>query len=216
MRYYTHMIITSQGLESIKLQAGDTVLGFNPIGKESAHKAVSFGADVAFVTINHPDMNGAAQLSRGEKEAFVIRGPGEYEVSGIFAAGFPTKSNYDGVDWYNTVYTLQFDGFTILYLGALDEGKLPPEVTEDLESIDVLFVPIGGQGVLDPAQAHKLAVSLEVKVIIPIHYGEVGEKDALKRFLKEAGVEGVKPVDKLTIKPKDVAAMSGEVVVLGA
>jgi 2-oxoglutarate ferredoxin oxidoreductase subunit alpha len=79
------MIITHHGAECIKLQAGDTVLGFNPISKDSKLKAVSFGADIAFVSVNHPDMNGAAQLSRGEKEAFIIKGPGEYEVASIFA-----------------------------------------------------------------------------------------------------------------------------------
>lgn len=208
------MIITHHGAECIKLQAGDTVLGFNPISKDSKLKAVSFGADIAFVSVNHPDMNGAAQLSRGEKEAFVIKGPGEYEVASIFAAGFATKSHYDEVEWFNTVYTLEFDGMKIVYLGALDDDKLPADVTEQLERVDVLFVPIGGYGVLDAARAHKLAVSLEPKIIIPIHFGEVGEKDALKRFLKESGADDVKPVEKLTIKLKDIAEKSGEVVVL--
>ncbi len=210
------MIITYQGAESIKLQAGDTVVGLNPISKESRLKAVSYGADAVFVSINHPDMNGAEQLARGEKEPFVAKGPGEYEVASIFAAGFPTKSNYDGVEWFNTVYTMNFDGMTIVYLGALDDDKLPAEATEDIDAIDVLFLPIGGQGVLDAARAQKLAVALEPRIIIPIHYGEVGEKDALKKFLKEAGAEDVAPVEKLTIKPKDTAALSGEVVVLGA
>ena len=109
---------------------------------------------------------------------------------------------------------MEFDGMQIVYLGALEDTKLPPEVTEDLESIDVLFVPIGGFGVLDAAQAHKIAVALEPKIIIPIHFGEIGEKDALKRFLKEAGAEDTKAVDKLTIKSKDIAGKSGEVVVL--
>ncbi len=208
------MIITYHGGEFIKLQAGDTVLAFNPISKESKLKGPSFGTDVCFVSLNHPDMNGSELCSRGERQAFVIKGPGEYEVASIFAAGYGTKSHYDEVEWYNTVYSLEFDGMQIVYLGALDDTKLPPEVTEDLESIDVLFVPIGGFGVLDAAQAHKIAVALEPKIIIPIHFGEIGEKDALKRFLKEAGVEDTKAVDKLTIKSKDIAGKSGEVVVL--
>lgn len=208
------MIITYHGAECIKLQAGETVIGINPISKESRLKAVSFGADVALVSVNHADMNGIDQLSRGEKQPFVIKGPGEYEKSGLFIAGFPTKSEYDGVEWFNTVYTFEFDGMQVVYLGALSEPKLPGEITEDLDHIDLLILPIGGQGVLDAAQAHKLAVSLEPKVIIPIHYGDVGEKDALRRFLKESGAEDSTPQEKLTIKPKDIADKSGEVVVL--
>ena len=40
------------------------------------------------------------------------------------------------------------------------------------------------------------------------------QKNALKDFLKEAGDESVKPVEKLTIKRKDLVEKKGEVVVL--
>ena len=87
-----------------------------------------------------------------------------------------------------------------------------------IDGIDILFVPIGGTsnggGVLDPATAHKLAVQFEPKLIVPSHYGEVGEANALKKFLKEAGEESVKPIDKLTIKKKDLEGKEGDVVVL--
>jgi len=78
----------------------------------------------------------------------------------------------------------------------------------------VLFVPIGGGDVLDAAQAYKLAVKLDAKVIIPMCYKEHGEKDALKKFLKESGNGDVKAVKKLTLKKSDLASLGGEVVVL--
>jgi L-ascorbate metabolism protein UlaG (beta-lactamase superfamily) len=68
--------------------------------------------------------------------------------------------------------------------------------------------------VLDHAAAYKLAVQLEPKAIIPMHYGELGGKDALKAFLKEAGSEDVKPIDKLTAKRKDLEGKEGEIIVL--
>ena len=63
---------------------------------------------------------------------------------------------------------------------------------------------------LTPADAQKLAVKLEAKIVIPIMYDD----KSLKQFLKEAGEEGTKPMDKLTIKPRDVADKQNEVVVL--
>jgi L-ascorbate metabolism protein UlaG (beta-lactamase superfamily) len=81
------------------------------------------------------------------------------------------------------------------------------------EKIDLLFVPIAGDGVLSPADAYKLAVQFEPKLIIPI--GHDTSKDALKMFLKEAG-EDTKPVEKLTIKKKDIEGKEGEVVVLSS
>ena len=96
------------------------------------------------------------------------------------------------------------------------------EAKEALDGIDILFVPIGGDGVLDAALAHKVAVQFEPKIIIPSHYaapsGEekdsVGNANSLKIFLKEAGEENLKPVDKLTIKRKDLEGKEGDVIVL--
>lgn len=147
-------------------------------------------------------------------EPFVIAGPGEYEVSGLFIRGFATRTNYDGTEMINTIYTLQVDGVNIAYLGALSQKDLPIEAKEELGEADILFVPIGGDGVLNAADAYEVAVKREPRIIIPIHYGKVGQKDALKKFLKEGGDEDVKPIDKLTIKKKDVEAKEGEIVVL--
>ena len=74
-------------------------------------------------------------------------------------------------------------------------------------------MPIVGECVLEPAKAYKLAVSLEPKLIIPMHYGDIGMKDALKAFLKEAG-ENPSPVAKLTLKKKDLEGKEADVVVL--
>jgi L-ascorbate metabolism protein UlaG (beta-lactamase superfamily) len=109
---------------------------------------------------------------------------------------------------------LGIDGVNVAFLGALSESELSPEIKEELGEADILFVPIGGDGVLDAAEAYKVAVKREPKIIIPIHYGEVGEKDALKTFLKEGGQEDVKPIDKLTIKKKEVESKEGEIIVL--
>ena len=76
--------------------------------------------------------------------------------------------------------------------------------------IDILFVPIGGGDVLEVPQASKLAVKLEARCIIPMHY----DKKTLDAFLKEEGSSNGKPQDKLTLKKKDIAEMEGEIMVL--
>ena len=83
-----------------------------------------------------------------------------------------------------------------------------------MDEVDILFVPIGGEGTLDAESAYKIAVKLGAKLIIPMCYGEVGEKDALKKFLKASGNEDLKAVDKLTIKKSELDTKDGEVVVL--
>lgn len=206
------MILTFHEGACVRAQAGDTTLVFGPVSKASKkYKPVNFGADVAFVSLNHPDMNGAEEAGRGDKQPFVVAGPGEYEVKEVIASGFPAGSMYGGEGRINTVYSVRLDGLTVLYLGALGDLDLPAEVLE-MDPPDVLIVPVGGEGTISPAEAEKLAVKLEAKIIIPILYDD----RSLKQFLKEAGSETTKPVDKLTIKPRDVVGKENEVVVLGA
>jgi L-ascorbate metabolism protein UlaG (beta-lactamase superfamily) len=204
------MILTFHEGACVRAQAGDTTIAFSPVSKKSKNfKPANFGADVAFISVNNADMNGAEEASRGEKKPFVVYGPGEYEVKEITAAGFPSRSNYGGEEKINTVYSLIFDDMSVLYLGALGSPELPKEVFE-MDSPDILITPIGGQGTLTPAEAAKLAVKLEPKVIIPILYDD----KTLKQFLKESSDEGSKPVEKFTVKLRDLAGKEGDVVVL--
>jgi len=208
------MVITYEGASFIKITHGDLTVAFNPISKESKLKGSSFGSDVCLISLNHPDMNGFESVSRGDKEPFVITGPGAYEIDGLFIEGFLSKSTYGGDERVNTIYKLTIDSINVVYLGAFGDDDLSNEAKEELGDVDVLFVPIGGDGVLEAQQAYKLAVKREPKIIIPIHYGNIGQKTALKDFLEEGGAEKEKAVEKLTLKQKDLTGKQGDIVVL--
>ena len=208
------MIITYHGADFFKVSFGNITIAVNPISKDSKLKSTKFGSDITLVSLNSPEHNGRDITSRGDKESFLIEGPGEYEVSGVFVKGFMSKSNYGGQERINTIYKVSLEGINLCFLGALGDKDLSADTKEAIDGIDILFVPVGGLGVLEPSAAHKLAVQFEPKIIIPSHYGDVGITNSLKVFLKEAGEEGVKPIDKLTIKKKDLEGKEGEVVVL--
>ncbi|MFA5831399.1 MAG: MBL fold metallo-hydrolase [Candidatus Paceibacterota bacterium] len=207
------MIITYYGVEFVKLQFGDVVVGMNPISKESKHKSGRFASDVALISLNHKDFSGAENLSFGDKKPFVVNGPGEYEINGITIGGFPSKSLYEGKERINTVYVVSLEEMRICHLGALSDEELASSVTEHLEDVDVLFVSIGGPDLLTPAQAYKICIDIGPKIVIPMSFGDDKEKN-LKAFLKEAGSEEIKPIEKLTLKKKDLEGKDGEIVVL--
>lgn len=207
------MIITYFGKQFVKIGQGEMVLAFNPTSKDSKSGiSAKFGADIALSTINHPDYNGLEQLSHGDRVPFAITGPGDYEVKEIFIKGVMSHASLGGKKYINTIYSLSVDGISIVFLGALSDSEFPKESREVIDGPDILFVPIGGNGLLDTKGAAKLASSLEPKLIIPIDY----DASTLKSFLKEMGEEKAEVVEKLTLKRKDLEGKDGEVVVLKA
>lgn len=204
------MVITFHGGTFFKIVFGDTTIAFNPVSKRSKLKQSRFGADIALISAKHPDLDGIENVTHGERSPFVIAGPGEYEVKKVTVRGFPSETAFEGKKTINTIYVIALEGMKLCFLGMLSDEKLSQEVLEVLDDIDILFLPIGGGGVLDPASAHGLSVKLEPRIVIPTCYSDA----ALKQFLKEEGSEGVKPTDKLTIKKKDIETMQGEIVVL--
>jgi len=203
------MVISYLGGECFRVSQGDLTLAFNPPGKGSALTTAKFGADIALVSLSHKDFNGLENASFGEREPFAIEGPGEYEVKGVEVRGWGAKATYDGQETINTIYSVGLEGMNLAFLGALSSGELPLAAKQELDAIDILFVPVDTLGA---AAAHKLAVGLEPKAIVPMHYTEA----SLKSYLKEAGAEGTKAIDKLTLKKKDLEGKAAEIVVLSA
>ena len=207
------MIITYFGKQFFKIQQGEMVQAFNPVSKSSKTGiSAHFGADIAMITTNHPDYNGIEQLSHGEREPFVITGPGDYEIKEIFIKGVLSDALIASRKYINTIYLFSVDNISIAFLGALSDSELSKESREAINSPDIIFIPVGGKGMLDAKASAKLASSLEPKLVIPMDYDE----STLKIFLKEMGEEKAETADKLTLKRKDLDNKEGEVVVLKA
>ena len=206
------MVISYLGGECFKISQGELTLAINPPAKGSKLASAKFGADLALVSLDHEDFNGTDNASFGERQPFVIRGAGEYEVKGVAVRGFGVPTTYGKQATINTIYSISLEGMNLCFMGAISSPELPAAAKQDRDDIDILFVPVGGGDVLEHAPAYKLAVQLGPKVIIPMHY----DASTLKAFLKEAGAEATKPEEKLTVKKKDLEGKQGEVVVLGA
>ncbi len=202
------MIVTYHGENYIKLTAGDTTISLNPISKESGKKTTKFGADICLISCDLPLLNGVDFANNSGKNAFLLHSPGEYEVKGISIKGIQTKYT----EKINTVFTFTFDNIKICVLGVLNE-KLEADVKDKIGDVDMVFVPVcedKSKMYLSPKDAVYVANSLNAKVIIPVGYDE----KSLPIFMKESGAVGMMPVEKLTIKKKEIDTKEGEVVVL--
>jgi len=206
------MIVTYYGKQFFKVQLGERTIAYNPIGKDSKEKGSRFGADIVLTSVRHPDFNGADQCAYGDRQPFVISGPGEYEVGGIFIKGFGTDTTYGKEKKINTVFSVMFEGINLCFLGSLASvDSLSREVKEGLGEIDVLFAPISGEDELSASEAYKLTLALEAKVVVPMDFDRA--KGSLEAFIKESG-ENFETMEKFTFKKKDIDGKEGAVVIL--
>lgn len=208
------MVITYHGKQFFKVQFGDMIFAFNPISKDfkqASGKSTRFGASVALITTDIPEANGGEQVAYAGKDPFVIQGPGEYEVGGVFIKGIYGETMIGKEKKVNATYITTIDNIKIAFLGY-SSGKLTGDVKEVADQVDILFVPVGEDtdGQMNYHDAHAAVVALEPKLIIPMGYTEKN----LPLFLKEAGVKQYEAVEKLTLKKKDLDGKSGEIVIL--
>lgn len=203
------MVITYFGKQFLKITLGDLTIAYNP--QDKSFKSSRFGADIALLATHHPFSNGLDTVTLGDKEPFLIDGPGEYETKGIDITGAGIETVIDGVSYINTVYRFQIDGMMMVCMGHIAEGtELTPKIKELAEAADIIFVPAGDMGTLSASASYKFAASCTPSIIIPFSY----TSESLARFLKEGGQEDAERVDKLTLKRKDLDGKESKIIVL--
>jgi L-ascorbate metabolism protein UlaG (beta-lactamase superfamily) len=163
--------------------------------------------DADLVTISHEHENHS--YVQAMRDAYEIRGPGEYEVAGVSVIGVPTfhDAQKGANHGRNTVYLIEIDDVRVCHLGDLGHA-LDDAEAEAISSPDVLLVPVGGHTAINAAQAAEIVRQLEPRYVVPMHYAIPGlklELDPLDRFLKEMAVTASEPQPKLS-----VSASSGE------
>jgi L-ascorbate metabolism protein UlaG (beta-lactamase superfamily) len=203
------MIITYYGASCFKIQAGETVAVFDLPSKDSKIKSPRFQTNLILVSDNNENNNGIDAPGKQEGiDPFVVDGPGEYELGEIYVSG--VKSEVSEKYGINTIYTMVFDDIKLCHFGDFNKNKLDDEIKEAIGDVDILFIPIGGEDVLDVAWATKITMQIEPKIVIPMNYKDA---NSIKKFVNEFGGE-VKSLDKLTIKKKDIVEGKTQAVVL--
>ena len=129
---------------------------------------INEAADIVTVSHDHRDHNNPAAV-RGNPT--VIKGVVSGEVKGIKYRGFASyHDNTEGSQQKtNTIYCLKIDGLNVYHLGDLGH-PLSDKQVEELGTVDILFIPVGGYYTIDAGIATRLSAQINPKVIIPMHY----------------------------------------------
>lgn len=196
----------------------DADIVIDPFDEKLGLNVPKLSADILLMTHQHHDRNNTSAI---KGEPFVIDGPGEYEVKGVFIQGIPSfHDNSQGKErGLNTIYKFETEDLKFCHLGDLGQNQLTDEQLEAIDAVDILMIPVGGTYTIDSAEAQKIIGQIEPKIVIPMHYALPKHKDKdlddVNKFLKTMGKNSVTPQDKLTIKQKDLPKEGAmEIVVL--
>lgn len=163
-------------------------------------KSITKSDDVALYTHDHQPSTARLTFDK----------PGEYEVSELSITGIAARSHMDEPGKYSaTIMKLTNNDQSILICGHI-YPELSDEQLEDIGRIDILIVPVGGNGyTLDPVGALKIIKDIEPKIVIPTHYSdkalnfEVPQK-SLDEALKELAMEPKESINKLKLKTTEL------------
>jgi len=208
--------ITWLGHACFRLKSKDAVIITDPYDKGLGLGTLNQRADIVTISHEHSHHN---TLTGIKGEPFVIRGPGEFEIKGVFVTGVWSYADSEEGKQLgrNNIFLFHLDDLVVCHLGALGH-TLNSHQLEALGDVDVVMVPVGGHTALSATKASEVISQLEPKIVIPMHYNtgrESPDLDTLDKFMKEMGLKEWTPQDKLTLKSSDLDETT-QVVVLEA
>jgi L-ascorbate metabolism protein UlaG (beta-lactamase superfamily) len=200
------MTISWYGQACFRIESKDVRVLIDPFSAKIGLRAPRINDQIILVTHDHHDHNNVEDVGA---ETFVIRGPGEYEKSGVQIVG--VNSYHDNVQGaergLNTIYILKMEDIRICHLGDLGQHELTDEQISLIGSVDILMVPVGGKYTIDGTEASAIVKQIDPKIIIPMHYKVSGLTieglEGPQTFLKEIGIKP-EEVETLKIQAKNL------------
>jgi L-ascorbate metabolism protein UlaG (beta-lactamase superfamily) len=166
-------------------------------------KSITKDGDICLFTGLHEAVSGCTPK-------LVLDMPGEYEASNVSIFGLQARAHMDEQGKKSAViYKITWGETKVLVTGHIFP-KLTDAELEAIGIVDVMFVPVGGNGyTLDAAGALQVIKAVEPKIVIPTHFTEKGlnyevPQAELSDALHTLGMEPKETTTKLQFKPAEV------------
>ena len=189
----------SEGELSILVNPYGQAKGLSKLRKQNAHIVVASKDDPGYIdSKNFP------------KETFLITSPGEYEIRGVlFGASYVGKEK-------TLIFRMDLENIALGFCVGVTSVDMDA-IEGTLEGVDVLFISIGGKGVLDSKHAMDVVTALEPRMVIPMEYKSNAfpiSQDTIASFSKEFGSANPTVMDKFKLTKKDLPATDRQLLLL--
>ena len=209
------MELTWYGRTCVRLRGRDAVVVHDAYGAVVGPTGRGITADI--VTYSHPDdspvprakgktsRDGKTVLPTSVEDAFILDGPGEYEVRNVLLTGVRTyRDDASGNDrGHNVAFVTELDGIHTIHLG--DVGHLlSEEKLADIGRVDVACIPVGGT--LTATHAAELIAQLDPRIVVPMPVcpDEAPCDEAVATFFHEMGGTPGPTQPRLSITPSSL------------
>jgi L-ascorbate metabolism protein UlaG (beta-lactamase superfamily) len=198
------MELTWYGRTCVRMRGKEAVVVADPYQSVVGPTGRGISGDI--VTFSHPDdapvargkpkgklsRDGTTLIPTSLESAFVLDGPGEYEVKEVLVTGVRTyRDDARGAEnGKGVAFAVEVDGVHTIHLGEIGH-LLSEEKLGDIGSVDIACVPVGG--VLTPTKAAALIAQLDPKIVVPMTLCEDDSDcaEALAKFFHEMGAEPI-------------------------
>ncbi|HET9613706.1 MAG TPA: MBL fold metallo-hydrolase [Candidatus Limnocylindrales bacterium] len=194
------MELTWYGRTCVRLRGRDAVVVADPY--QAVVGPTGRGITGEIVTFSHPDdrplpkakgkrsRDGGSIVPTSLEDAFILDGPGEYEVRDVLVTGVRTyRDDAKGSErGKQTAFVVELDAMHTIHLGEIGH-LLTEEKLGDIGPVDIACVPVGGA--LSPQRAAELIAQLDPKIVVPMPLDDESAetRDALAKFFQEMGGE---------------------------
>lgn len=204
------MELTWYGRTCVRMKGRDAVVVADPYAAVVGPTGRGISADI--VTYSHPDdlpapkgkgaraRDGKTLLPSSLESAFVLDGPGEYEVRDVLIHGvrLDRDDQHGEARGRGTAFVVELDGVHTIHLGDAGSTLTTVELG-DVGEVDIACVPVGGA--LSATKAAALIAQLDPKIVVamPVCDDEADCAEAMKTFFHEMGTEPPVAQPKLSV-----------------
>lgn len=176
-------------------------------GKSIGIPAPNVQGDIILLSHDHFDHSSGIKIveKEGSKIVTDVR---KRTISNIEISGFESfhDENFGSKRGSNIIYKFIMDGMKFCHLGDLGH-ELDDNTVQKIGSVDILFIPVGGNFTIDDKKAWNVIKKIKPKIIIPMHYKIGGLSISiagLDPFLEQAKNKVIYVGNEIDIEKEDL------------
>lgn len=140
----------------------------DPFDGSVGYKVFENSADIVTISHHHFDHDYVEKIKGSPKiiDKVGLFNVCDIDISGIASYHDKMKGEKRGE---NIIFTFKMDGYKLCHLGDLGY-ILTDEDLQKIGTIDILFIPVGGNYTIDGKEAAVVAKLLNSHIVIPMHF----------------------------------------------